>query len=107
MGSGLTHSSDLSDDIVFGHVYDQKVVGRFGAYIKKYKISTFFAVIAMIISTVTTLFMPLLFADAINIVQTSNAADMDFIIRYFLRVFSVQGNLNILTLILLSLSWIV
>ena len=43
--------------------------------------------------------MPLLFADAINIVQTSNAADMDFIIRYFLRVFSVQGNLNILTLI--------
>jgi ATP-binding cassette subfamily B protein len=53
----------------------------------------------MIISTVTTLFMPLLFADAINIVQTSNAADMDFIIRYFLRVFSVQGNLNILTLI--------
>ena len=29
MGSVLTHSSDLSDDIVFGHVYDQKVVGRF------------------------------------------------------------------------------
>jgi ATP-binding cassette subfamily B protein len=99
MGSVLTHSSDLSDDIVFGHVYDQKVVGRFGAYIKKYKISALFAVIAMIISTLTTLFMPLLFADAINIVQTSNAADMDFIIRYLLRVFSVQGNLNILTLI--------
>ena len=99
MGSVLTHSSDLSDDIVFGHVYDQKVVGRFGAYIKKYKISAFFAVVAMIISTLTTLFMPLLFADAINIVQTSNAADMDFIIRYLLRVFSVQGNLNILTLI--------
>ena len=99
MGSVLTHSSDLSDDIVFGHVYDQKVVGRFGAYIKKYKISAFFAVVAMIISTLTTLFMPLLFADAINIVQTSNAADVDFIIRYFLRVFNVQGNLNILTLI--------
>jgi ATP-binding cassette, subfamily B, multidrug efflux pump len=99
MGSVLTHSSDLSDDIVFGHVYDQKVVGRFGAYIKKYKISAFFAVIAMIISTLTTLFMPLLFADAINIVQTSNAADVDFIIRYFLRVFNVQGNFNILTLI--------
>jgi len=41
MGSGLTHSADLSDDIVFGHVYDQKVVGRFAAYIKKYKISAF------------------------------------------------------------------
>ena len=80
MGSGLTHSADLTDDIVFGHVYDQKVVGRFAAYIKKYKISAFFAVISMVISTLTTLFMPLLFADAINIVQTSNAADMDFII---------------------------
>ena len=99
MGSGLTHSSDLSDDIVFGHVYDQKVVGRFAAYIKKYKISAFFAVISMVISTLTTLFMPLLFADAINIVQTSNAADMDFIIRYLLRVYGVQGNINILTLI--------
>ena len=71
----------------------------FAAYIKKYKVSAVFAVFAMIISTLTTLFMPLLFADAINIVQTSNAADVDFIIRYFLRVFSVQGNLNILTLI--------
>ena len=99
MGSVLTHSSDLSDDIVFGHVYDQKVVGRFAAYIKKYKISAFFAVISMVISTLTTLFMPLLFADAINIVQTSNAADMDFIIRYLLRVYGVQGNINILTLI--------
>ena len=99
MGSGLTHSADLTDDIVFGHVYDQKVVGRFAAYIKKYKISAFFAVFSMIVSTLTTLFMPLLFADAINIVQTSNAADMDFIIRYLLRVYGVQGNMNILTLI--------
>ena len=32
MGGGSTHSSDLSDDIVFGHVYDQKVVRRFAAY---------------------------------------------------------------------------
>jgi len=44
----------------------------------------------MVVSTLTTLFMPLLFADAINIVQTSNAADMDFIIRYLLRIFGVQ-----------------
>ena len=38
MSGGLTHSSDLSDDIVFGKVYDQKVVGRLAVYLNKYKI---------------------------------------------------------------------
>ena len=99
MGGGLTHSADLSDDIVFGKVYDQKVVGRFAAYIKKYKISAVLASVSMVISTLTTLFMPLLFSDAINIVQTSDASTMDPIIRYFLRIFNVQGNSHILTLI--------
>jgi ATP-binding cassette subfamily B protein len=97
--SGLTHSADLSDDIVFGHVYDQKVVTRFAVYVKKYKISSILALVAMIISTLTTLFMPLLFADAINIVQTSDISTVDPIIRYFLRVFSVHGNIPILTTI--------
>ena len=99
MGGGLTHSSDLSDDIVFGHVYDQKVVRRFAAYIKKYRISAILASVSMVISTLTTLFMPLLFSDAINIVQTSDAGTMDPIIRYFLRVFNVQGDSHVLTLI--------
>ena len=99
MGGGLTHSSDLSDDIVFGHVYDQKVVRRFAAYIKKYRISAILASVSMVISTLTTLFMPLLFSDAINIVQTSDASTMDPIIRYFLRVFNVQGDSHVLTLI--------
>ena len=99
MGSGLTHSSDLSDDIVFGQVYDQKVVGRFAAYVKKYKISAVLAIVSMLISTLTALFMPLLFADAINIIQTSDVSKMDPIIRYFLRVFNVSGNPHILMLI--------
>jgi ATP-binding cassette subfamily B protein len=99
MGSGLTHSSDLSDDIVFGQVYDQKVVGRFAAYVKKYKISAVLAIVSMLISTLTALFMPLLFADAINIIQTSDVSKMDPIIRYFLRVFDVSGNPHILMLI--------
>ena len=83
----------------FRPCYDQKVVTRFAVYVKKYKISSILALVAMIISTLTTLFMPLLFADAINIVQTSDASTTDFIIRYFLRVFGVQGNIPILTTI--------
>ena len=57
------------------------------------------ASIAMVISTLTTLFMPLLFSDAINIVQTGDANTADPIIRYFLRSFNVQGTPHILTTI--------
>ena len=96
---GLTHASDLSDEIVFGKVYDQKVVGRLAVYIKKYKISAFLAVVSMVISTLTTLFMPLLFSDAINIVQTGDANTVDVIVRYFLTSFHVQGSTHILTII--------
>ena len=99
MSGGLTHSSDLSDDIVFGKVYDQKVVGRLVIYLNKYKISAILACVSMVISTLTTLFMPLLFSDAINIIQTSDASKMDPIIKYFLHIFHTQGNSNILTLI--------
>ena len=96
---GLTHASDLSDEIVFGKVYDQKVVGRLAIYINKYKISAFFAVVSMVVSTLTALFMPLLFSDAINIVQTGDAQSTDVIIRYLLTVFHVQGPTHILTAI--------
>jgi ATP-binding cassette subfamily B protein len=98
-GGGLMHSADLSDEIVFGKVYDQTVVGRLAKYIKNYKLNAIMASIAMVISTLTTLFMPLLFSDAINIVQTGDANTADPIIRYFLRLFSVQGTPHILTTI--------
>ena len=98
-GGGLTHSADLSDEIVFGKVYDQTVVARLAKYIKNYKLNAIMASIAMVISTLTTLFMPLLFSDAINIVQTGDANTADPIIRYFLRSFNVQGTPHILTTI--------
>ena len=98
-GGGLTHSADLSDEIVFGKVYDQTVVARLAKYIKNYKLNAIMASIAMVISTLTTLFMPLLFSDAINIVQTGDANTADPIIRYFLRSFNVQGTPHILTAI--------
>jgi ATP-binding cassette subfamily B protein len=98
-GGGLTHSADLSDEIVFGKVYDQTVVARLAKYIKNYKLNAIMASIAMVISTLTTLFMPLLFSDAINIIQTGDANTADPIIRYFLRSFNVQGTPHILTTI--------
>ena len=96
---GLTHSSDLSDDIVFGKVYDQKVVSRLVVYLNKYEFSAVLASVSMVISTLTTLFMPFLFIDAINIVQTSDASTLDPIIRFLLHNYNVQGNSHILTLI--------
>ena len=96
---GLMHSGDLNDDIVFGKVYDPKVVGRFASYLKKYKGSTIIASISMIISTLTTLFMPLLFTDAINIVQTGDISKLDPIVKYFIRLFSVQCTSHIITAI--------
>ena len=96
---GLMHSGDLSDEIVFGKVYDQTVVVRLAAYINKYKINAILASVSMVISTLTTLFMPLLFTDAINIIQTNDATKMDPIVKYFLSLFSVQGTTNIITTI--------
>jgi ATP-binding cassette subfamily B protein len=53
----------------------------------------------MIISTLTTLFMPLLFTDAINIVQTGDISKLDPIVKYFIRLFSVHGTSHIITAI--------
>jgi ATP-binding cassette subfamily B protein len=98
-GGGLMHSGDLSDDIVFGKVYDQNVVRRMARYIKPYKLDAVIAAISMVISTLTTLFMPLLFSDAINIVQTGDATTLDPIVRFLLKLFSVQGSSHIVTAI--------
>ena len=98
-GGGLMHSGDLSDEIVFGKVYDQTVIVRLATYIKQYKINAVLAFVSMVISTLTTLFMPLLFTDAINIIQTNDASKMDPIVKYFLSVFSVQGTTNVITAI--------
>jgi ATP-binding cassette subfamily B protein len=53
----------------------------------------------MVISTLTTLFMPLLFTDAINIVQTGDASKLDPIVRFLLNLFNVQGSSHIVTAI--------
>lgn len=97
----LMHTSDLSDDIVFGKVYDHKVVSRLLKYLNKFKVSAMVAFFSMIVSTLTALFMPLLFTDAINIVQTGEASKMDVIVRYVLRLLNIQGTPNILTAIFL------
>ena len=96
---GLTRASDLTDEAVFGKVYDGKIVSRIAGYLKKYKSGVAIAFIAMVISTLNLLYMPLLFSDGINIVQTGNPKTVDVIIRYFLQRFNVQGSAHILTAI--------
>jgi ATP-binding cassette subfamily B protein len=53
----------------------------------------------MILATLTLLYMPLLFSDGINIVQTGNPATVDIIMRYFVQRFNIQGSSHILTAI--------
>jgi ATP-binding cassette subfamily B protein len=96
---GLTRAADLTDEAVFGKVYDGKVVSRIAAYLKKYKAGVAIAFIAMVIATLNLLYMPLLFSDGINIVQTGDPKTVDVIMRYFLRIFNVQGSAHILTTI--------
>ena len=96
---GLTRGSDLTDETVFGKVYDSKIVSRIAGYLKKYKSGVAIAFIAMVIATLNLLYMPLLFSDGINIVQTGDPKTVDVIVRYFLQRFNVQGSTNILTAI--------
>jgi len=97
--AGLTRATDLTDEAVFGKVYDSKVVARMARYLKKYKSGVSIAFIAMVIATLNLLYMPLLFSDGINIVQTGDPKKVDVIVRYFLQTFNIQGSTHILTAI--------
>ncbi len=55
---GLHRAEDLLDDVVFGKVYDQKVVVRLVKYLKDYKVRFILAAIAMIIFTLSNVAMP-------------------------------------------------
>ena len=96
---GLIHSGALSDEIVFGKVYDQTVIARFLPYLKNYKLSAFLAFTSMVISTLAGLYTPLLISDAINIIKSSDVTQVDGLTRYFMHFFNVQGNYSILAFI--------
>ena len=98
-GGGLMSSAALSDEIVFGKVYDQTIITRFLPYIKKYKLSAFLAFTSMVLSTLTGLYTPLLISDAINIAQTSSSSSLDVLTRYLSHLFNIQGNSHILIFI--------
>ncbi len=96
---GLMRATDLTDEAMFGKVYDHRVVMRMAGYLKKYKAGVAIAFVSMIIATITLLFMPLLFSDAINIVETGDVKTLDVIVRYFVQVFNIQGSTHVLTAI--------
>jgi ATP-binding cassette, subfamily B, multidrug efflux pump len=96
---GLTRGADLTDETVFGKVYDGKIVSRIARYLRNYKVGVTVAFISMIIATLTMLFIPLLFSDGINIIETGDPKKLDIIVRYLIQSFNVQGTTNILTAI--------
>ena len=96
---GLTRGADLTDETVFGKVYDRKIVSRIARYLQNYKVGVAVAFTSMIIATLTMLFMPLLFSDGINIIETGDPQKLDIIVRYLIHSFNVQGTTHILTAI--------
>jgi len=96
----LARAADLSDEEVFGRVYDQKVVTRLLRYLKNYKFQFFLAFIGMIILTFTSLAMPALFGDAIDILA-SPSSKMNFFDRLIADTFHVSGSSNLLTMIVI------
>ena len=94
----LSRAADLTDEELFGRVYDQKVVMRLGAYVKKYRLGFALSVFGMILTTVTGLLMPLLLGDAID-VATGQIQQLNFIDSFIANIFHVSGSLNTLTMI--------
>ena len=71
MQGQLTRSSQLSDEEVYGKVYDQTVVMRLARYLKDYKVRFAVSIFAMTVSTISSLAMPWLFSQAINTAYTA------------------------------------
>ena len=94
----LSRAADLTDEELFGRVYDQKVVMRLGAYVKKYRLGFALSVFGMILTTVTGLLMPLLLGDAID-VATGQVQKLNFIDNFLANIFHVSGSLNTLSMI--------
>jgi ABC-type multidrug transport system fused ATPase/permease subunit len=94
----LARSSDLTDEELFGKVYDQQVVVRLARYVKKYVLGFSLSAMGMVLTTITSLLMPLLLADAID-VATGQAKTLNFVDAFAANIFHVSGALNIVTMI--------
>jgi ABC-type multidrug transport system fused ATPase/permease subunit len=80
---GLRRAEDLQDDVVFGKVYDQKVVIRLVKYLKDYKVRFSLAVVSMIVFTATSVVMP-------------------WLVGFTIDEYIAKGNLSGLTLMFLA-----
>lgn len=94
----LARAADLTDEEMFGKVYDQKVVMRLAGYVKKYKVGFTLSVIGMILTTISGLLMPLLFGDAIDIAM-GQSQRLNFFEGFVANIFHVSGSLNTITMI--------
>lgn len=82
---GLRRSMDLTDEQVFGKVYDNKVVGRLAGYIGNYRGQFVLAVVSMIAFTLTNVAMPWLVSIAIdNYVSQGNLDGLTAILAIFI-----------------------
>ena len=81
---GLRRAEDLVDDVVFGKVYDQKVVLRLFGYLKRYRVRFTLAALAMIVFTLTTVAMPFLVGVTIDeFIAKGNLTGLTFMFLVF------------------------
>ncbi len=65
-GGGLRRAGDLVDDVMFGKVYDHRVVVRLLRYLRQHRRRFVIALMAMIVFTLTSLAMPQIVGLAID-----------------------------------------
>ncbi|MDP2920133.1 MAG: ABC transporter ATP-binding protein [Dehalococcoidia bacterium] len=96
--NSLARSAQLSDEALFGKVYDHKVVTRLLAYLKKHRLGFTLSIATMVLTTVTGLMIPALIGDAID-VATGTTSGLMFLNRFVVDTFQVSGTADILTMI--------
>ncbi len=85
MGPGqLTRAGALSDEEMYGKVYDQTVVVRLAKYLSNYKVRFTLAVLLTIVISVSSLGMIWLFSKAIDNITSGNGNDLNLYVLFYL-----------------------
>ncbi len=88
MGPGmqgqLTRSGSLSDEELYGKVYDQTVVMRLAKYLSQYKFRFVLAVFLTVIISVSSLGMIWLLSKAIDNITSAHGAELNIYVLFYL-----------------------
>jgi ATP-binding cassette subfamily B protein len=85
INKSATDSLAISDDIIFGKIYDSRIVSRMAAYFKQYRVALSLTIIATLLFTFTVLANPYLIGVAEDsYISTGNLNGLNMIVLLFL-----------------------